>query len=215
MRLPIIDAVQRNFRQVSQEYKDFAQDKDSCRKCGEYNHYQQVIQSEGCVNSPTFMIIGEAPGADEIEQNRPFVGQAGQRLRQSLKQVVDTFNVSTTLISNTMSCRPLQNKLPKDKNIISNCCDLWLMKEISIVRPKILILLGNTPLEFVGKSFGITTNRGKWLPVASQLSLMGVKGVIATFHPSYVIRCERMKNTQVPKQFDDDFLFISQSYKTL
>jgi DNA polymerase len=208
--MKVEEAIQRNFPGVLEEYKQFALQKDKCRRCPIYGHYKQVIQSEGCTQRPAFMFIGEGPGKDEVEQNRPFIGLAGQRLRKELRKYSDTFRRDNTLISNVLACRPLNNKFPDEYHVVSVCVNTWVKKEIQLVRPKIIITLGNPALRYIRGDSGITLNRGKWkfLPQYKVWSL-------ATFHPSYVIRSERSSKQFVVDQFERDIKTISDTWATI
>jgi DNA polymerase len=200
--LPII--IENNLHSVSKEYGEFAQEKHDCRLCSVYDHYEQIVHSEGNAKDPTFMFIGEAPGADEAESARPFIGKAGQRLRASLKRHKSIFNRKTTLISNVMACRPLNNKFPKG-NEPSLCCDTWLKREIEIVTPDVIVLLGNQSLKYVAGKTGITKLRGQF-----EWSDEYNAAIFATFHPSYVIRCENGMDKEVGKQFEADIDMLAE-----
>ena len=214
-----------NFSDIISEYHQFAIDKDKCRKCSIYDEYKQVIQSEGNANNPIFMICGESPGQDEINKIKPFIGKAGQRLRRELRKYTKTFNKKTCLISNLLSCRPSNNKFPhkcatynlnNNKNreevdadeIVNFCADNWVKKEIAIVKPKILIFLGNQSLKYLANKNGITNHRGSWFFLDSYKAWG-----FATYHPSYVNRCEQMDAKHyVVEQFNDDIKKISQTW---
>lgn len=209
LSLPVVLAS--NFNGTNKAYAKFAASKDSCRQCLLFNTYQQVVQSEGNIEAPIFMIVGEAPGVDEVEQGRPFVGQAGQRLRQTLRKYIDVFNVTTTLISNILPCRPENNKFPQNPHLVTHCRDDWLVPEVEMVKPKILITLGGTPLRYLLGLDRITANRGQWLPVqVGNVQLWA----FPTYHPSYVIRCERSKQVDVVQSFEDDFAQIANEYQS-
>lgn len=199
MQLPILEVLNRNFPFTSDSYNKFALQKNDCKACSVYNHYSQVVQSEGNTSSPLVMIIGEAPGKDEVEQIRPFIGQAGKLLRDTLKKHHDVFNKETTLISNVIACRPLDNKFPISAEP-KLCCDNWLYKEIEMVKPQVIVCLGNTPLKYVMGETGITKFRGQWKHLRQFKSW-----AFATFHPSYVMRAIRSKNQEVIDQFEKDF----------
>jgi len=207
-----IDAViKRNFTDITPEYEAFARDKDACRKCSIYEHYKQVGQSEGNAKNPIFMIVGEALGADETAQVRPFIGRAGQRLRQELRKYPETFNRNTTLISNVLACRPQNNVFPqesgaytildgdrkgkrvKGREIVNFCATNWLRREIALVEPKIIITLGAKALDYVRGDNGIGSNRGSWKFVDKYRAW-----TMATYHPSYILRCQN----------DDDKFYI-------
>ena len=199
MQLPILEVLERNFSLCSSEYKQFALQKDGCKACSIYDHYKQIIQSEGNAKDPLIMIIGEAPGRDEVEQVRPFIGQAGQLLRETLKKHRDIFNKHTTFITNVIACRPLDNKFPTSTEP-QLCCDSWLFKEIAMLKPRVIVCLGNTPLKYVMQETGITKQRGKW----KQMDRYNARA-FATFHPSYVMRAQRSKDQSTVDTFEKDF----------
>lgn len=215
----------KNFPLLSDEYAAFCQEKDKCRKCDVYEHYEQVIQSEGNGRDPTFMFVGEAGGHDEACQIRPFVGRAGQRLRKELRKWPATFSKKTTMLSNILSCRPFQNGFPAggyveegEKEVSCDdlgryCMRLWLEREIQLLRPKVIVALGAIPLRYL---FGIKEekpriglHRGEWtfLP---QYQAMG----FATYHPSYVLRCTNdPKKSYGAKLFEQDIEKIATTWK--
>lgn len=211
MQLPILEILDRNFSARSSEYETFALEKDKCRKCGIFNCYQQVIQSEGNALDPIFMIIGESPGRDEVEQIRPFIGQAGQLLRDTLRKHGPLFSRKTTLISNVLACRPENNKFPDTNKEPMICTHSWLFKEIMIARPKIVICLGNHALWAIRRQKSITKNRGTWVHIDQSPAWFRCM-TFATFHPSYVIRCEKAKNLEVRQQFESDFDLLANEY---
>ncbi len=212
----IEEIIDRNFTKISDKYRKFVLEKDECRKCSIYNHYEQVIQSEGNAEDPTFMFVGECGGRDESEQVRPFIGAAGQRLRSELRKYPKTFNRNTVLISNVVSCRPLNNKFPKELHEPKRCFTLWLEREIRIVKPKVIIVLGNTSMRFIrawqdemGEN-GITATRGKWKFLNKYRAWS-----LPTFHPSYVIRSERSEKKYIGDQFNADIKMVATMWQTM
>jgi DNA polymerase len=203
-----LDVLQKHFYGNSSAYTSFAEKKDACKV---FSHYQKVVQSEGNVENPTFMFVGEAPGADEVEQGRPFVGMAGERLRKELRKFPDIFNKSTTLITNIIPCRPLKNQFPDNVEIVYGCMDRWLSPEIALTKPKVLVTLGNVPLKNLVGLEGITNNRGWWRTLNWKSHNMLC---FSTFHPSYVIRLERMKDAEKVKMFENDIAQIADQYKS-
>jgi DNA polymerase len=174
------------------------------------------------------MFIGEAPGDDEAQINRPFVGRAGQRLRKELKKHA-CFSPDTTLISNLLPCRPLNNQFPSGKaggfwinescsgqqrqvnaaDLITNCAARWIEKEIELVEPKILVTMGNPALQYVRGQKGITKHRGVWVFVP-EYGLWS----FAIYHPSYVIRSEGAGvGGDVPQHFTDDVAKIASEWE--
>lgn len=196
IELPIL--LEQNFTSITDDYERFAREKDGCRQCSVYGHYKQVVQSEGNAENPTVMIVGEAPGREEAEKGRPFIGKAGKRLRKSLYRHKDILNSKTTILSNTMACRPLNNKFPQTDEP-SLCKKTWLEREIEILKPDIMVLLGNQALNQVRGVTGITKHRGEWEYI-DQYDLT----TFATYHPSYVMRCENGMNKDVGTDFEKD-----------
>lgn len=201
----------RNFTRITDEYRSFALKKDKCQKCSIYKHYKQVGQSEGNAKDPTFMFIGEALGSDEVEQVRPFIGASGQVLRAEMRKYPKTFKKSNTIISNVLACRPLDNKFPAgDHSLeVSTCTTNWLFREIALLRPKIIITLGNPALKYVRGDWGITANRGKWKFMHNFRAWS-----FATYHPSYVMRSERSDKQFVVEQFQNDIKTVAKMWHT-
>jgi uracil-DNA glycosylase len=178
----------------------------SCNACKMRSLCTQVVPAEGQINSPKLLIVGEAPGADEDREGRPFVGMAGQLLREVLRET-KILNKGNTLISNVMKCRPPDNKFPKN-DCPSICVSLWLNKEIELAKPQRMLLLGAQPLKFVAGLTGVTLCRGKWYEVK------GVRTMI-TFHPSYVARQDRAGDLSTRRQFEDDIYQVALEVKGL
>jgi len=212
-----IDAIiERNFTSITPEYESFVRQKDQCRRCSIYECYNQVGQSEGCAKNPIFMVVGEALGADEVKAVRPFIGRAGQRLRQELRKYPETFNRNTTIVSNVLACRPQNNVFPTDsagpytilegdragkkvkaREIVNFCATSWLRREIEILQPKVIITLGAKALDYVRGDTGIGANRGSWKFIDKYRAWS-----MATYHPSYILRCQN----------DEDKFFVVEDF---
>jgi uracil-DNA glycosylase family 4 len=125
------------------------------------------------------MIIGEAPGKEEDRLGIPFVGAAGQLLDQLLgKAAIDR---DRAYITNVVKCRPPENRTPTPQEI--HACARHLQREIDAVRPRYILLLGNSALKAILGSTGITSHRGR-------ASHHGATIVLSTFHPASVFRVE-------------------------
>lgn len=125
------------------------------------------------------MIVGEAPGAREDDTGKPFVGKSGQLLQGVLEQY--GFDRRDVYITNAVSCRPPDNRTPTKGEI--KACKNWLDYQIAKVKPKFIMLLGNTPLMSVTGKAGVTTKRGRPFEQDGIIYL-------PTFHPSFVLRDE-------------------------
>lgn len=123
------------------------------------------------------MIIGEAPGKEEDEQGLPFVGKSGKLLKSMLLDA--GIDPDDCFITNAVSCRPPENRQPTKGEVKK--CKKWLDYQIAIVKPKFVLLLGNTPLLSITGKEGITRRRGRPFEQDGMIFL-------PTFHPSYILR---------------------------
>ena len=128
------------------------------------------------------MFIGEGPGADEDAQGVPFVGRAGQLLTRMIAAM--QFKRSEVYIANIVKCRPPGNRNPADDEMDS--CLPYLNRQIQLVSPKVIVLLGNVALKGLMKRGGISRLRGHWLDYKGIM-------VMPTFHPAYLLRYEAAK----------------------
>ncbi len=150
----------------------------ACVACALSQQRTHVVFGEGNPDAK-LMIVGEGPGEEEDLQGRPFVGRSGQLLDKILEAA--GIPRSSVYITNIVKCRPPQNRVP-DPLEAKTCTTLWLIKQIQIVRPQIIIPLGATALEFfAGEKLSITKVRGKFF------EWQGIK-VFPMFHPAYLLR---------------------------
>ena len=158
----------------------------TCTKCDLHKKRNNVVFGEGSFDAD-IMIIGEAPGRDEDIQGIPFVGRAGKKLRDMFTAAgIDEDDI---FITNVVKCRPPGNRNPKP--IEMKKCRPYLIKQIEMIKPKVLVLLGNIALSLVtGAPSGITKMRGK------SLEYLSCKA-IPTFHPAYVLRNPNSEKTVV------------------
>ncbi|MBC7221859.1 uracil-DNA glycosylase [Candidatus Bipolaricaulota bacterium] len=150
----------------------------SCRRCPLSESRTQVVFGEG--RAPTvLMLIGEAPGEVEDQTGRPFVGPAGQLLTKILESA--GINREEVYITNVVKCRPPGNRVPTKEEMAA--CWEWLAAQIGLVRPKIIVTLGNTPTHWLlGRSDGINELRGRFFPWKGGIEIFPM------FHPSYLLR---------------------------
>lgn len=148
-----------------------------CTRCRLSEKRTTIVFGEGNPASD-IMFIGEGPGEDEDRQGRPFVGRAGQVLRSLIRKM--GFAEGDVYIANVVKCRPPGNRNPEQDEV--DTCIPFLKKQIEIISPKVLVLLGNVALQHVMNSkLRITAARGKFM------EYNGIK-VMPTFHPSYLLR---------------------------
>ena len=155
----------------------------NCNKCCLAHTRNKVIFGEGNNHAP-IVIIGEAPGRDEDLQGRPFVGHSGKLLDKILAAC--GFNrTHHVYISNIIKCRPPVNRPPFPEEVES--CLPYLLQQIELINPRILILLGATALKsLIGPEMRITKIRGNWIDWNNYL-------VMPVYHPSALLRNPALK----------------------
>ncbi len=154
-----------------------------CDRCGLSKTRTHVVFGEGNPKAKIF-IIGEAPGRDEDWQGRPFVGKSGQLLDQILAACGFTRG-EHVFIGNIIKCRPPGNRVPLPEE--ASICMPYLLKQIELIDPQIMILLGATALNhLMGPQYRITRTRGQWLKWHNRL-------VMPVFHPAALLRNPALK----------------------
>lgn len=172
----------------------------SCHKCMLSQTRTKVVFGEGNPKGGV-LCIGEGPGHDEDIQGRPFVGCSGQLLDKILAACGFTRN-EHAFIANIVKCRPPGNRIPSPEE--KAACMPYLMKQIELIDPKIIILLGATALNgLVDPNMKITSVRGQWLSWNNRL-------VMPTYHPSALLRNSNLKHDAW-----DDFKKVVAKYREL
>jgi DNA polymerase len=132
----------------------------ACRRCGLAATRQQVVVGRGNPNA-RLLLVGEAPGAEEEACGQPFVGRSG-RLLEAMLAAAGLDSERDLYIANVIKCRPPGNRKPSRTEI--EACRPWLERQIALVRPQLVLLVGATALEaLLGIKGGITRLRGQWL----------------------------------------------------
>ena len=148
-----------------------------CTRCPLHQARTNIVHTEGNRRA-RLMFVGEAPGADEDAQARPFVGRAGQLLTKIIEAI--GFKREDVLIGNVNRCRPPGNRPPTSEE--ASMCKPFLLREIAAVQPEVIVVLGNTAMRnLLDIKQGITRVRGQFQ------DYQGVK-VMPTFHPAYLLR---------------------------
>jgi uracil-DNA glycosylase len=149
----------------------------TCVKCSLGHTRTNFVFGVGNPNA-TFMVVGEAPGADEDAQGEPFVGRAGQLLNKILEAI--NFRREDVYIANILKCRPPGNRKPLPEEVES--CLPYLRKQIELIRPTVILCLGLTAAEnLLGTRESLSRLRGK------VLSFEGIP-VMVTYHPAALLR---------------------------
>ncbi|MCS1408163.1 MAG: hypothetical protein M2R45_01333 [Verrucomicrobia subdivision 3 bacterium] len=174
----------------------------ACVKCPHLvRSRRSVVFGVGSIDA-VLMFVGEAPGVDEDAQGEPFVGKAGQLLTR----IIETMGLSreTVYIANVLKCRPdtpgrkFGNRKPTPQEMVT--CRPYLMEQIRMIQPKVIVALGATAVEgLMGlSSVGITKYRG-------QFREFGGIPMMPTYHPSYVLRNQ---SHRIKRQIWEDMLQV-------
>ena len=142
---------------------------------------KNIVFNDGNPKSQ-IMLVGEGPGEKEDIQGKPFVGEAGILLNKMLSAI--KIKREDVYITNVVNYRPPNNRKPEISEI--NRYSVFLREHISIIKPKILILMGSTAMEAIfGQKLKISKERGKWKEIIiNQKTYLS----IPTFHPAYLLR---------------------------
>ncbi len=162
---------------TTETFEEIWADIGNCTRCPLHQGRTNIVHTEGNRRA-RLMFVGEAPGADEDAQARPFVGRAGQLLTKIIEAI--GFKREEVLIGNVNRCRPPGNRPPTEDE--ATICKPFLLREIAAVQPEVIVVMGNTAMRnLLNTKQGITRLRGEFQ------DYRGVK-VMPTFHPAYLLR---------------------------
>jgi uracil-DNA glycosylase len=154
-----------------------------CTRCPlAYAGRHTIVFGEGDP-SARLMFVGEGPGADEDTSGRPFVGKAGQLLNNMIGAM--GLKREDVYIANIVKCRPPNNRVPEP--VEANTCSLFLVKQIDVVQPEVIVALGSTAATYLlGVKQSLAGLRGRW---------HGCRGakLAVTYHPAFLLRDPRQK----------------------
>ena len=161
--------------------KNLKQEINSIEDCKLKKNATRLVFADGNIQS-LIMIVGEGPGQKEDQLGKPFVGDAGNLLNKMLKAI--NIEREKIYITNVVNYRPPNNRKPEQSEIYRY--SEYLKKHISIIDPKILILMGSTAMEAIlGSNKRISKERGLWKEVIIKQNSYKT---IVTFHPAYLLR---------------------------
>ncbi|MGD8616493.1 MAG: uracil-DNA glycosylase, partial [Gammaproteobacteria bacterium] len=151
---------------------------ERCRKCRLHAQRRHAVPGEGPPDAP-LMLVGEAPGEQEDREGKPFCGRSGAFLDRLLQSIgVDRQDV---YITSSVKCRPPGNRKPRADEL-ERCREAWLEKQLAVVRPRLLVLLGSTALrQVLGETGAMGDVRGKVL-------YRNGGAVLPTYHPAAGMR---------------------------
>jgi DNA polymerase len=173
-----------------------------CKKCPHLAAFRHtVVFGVGNPNAD-LMFVGEAPGADEDLRGEPFVGRAGELLTKIIQTM--GYERSEVYIANVLKCRPDMpvgasgNRQPTEQEM-ANCLP-YLRQQIELIQPKVIVALGGVAMRgLFGKNEPMKNLRGRW-------HSFGSVPVMATFHPSYLLRNQAL--TEKRKVWEDMLLVL-------
>jgi DNA polymerase len=177
----VVDTIERLTREAS-----------CCVSCALAATRTQVVVGEGAVPCD-LMIIGEGPGAREDELGRPFVGRSGALLDRLIHEELGRAR-DQTYIANVVKCRPPNNRDPLPDEM--DACAPWLERQLALVAPRVILLLGRTAVGRVLRvKESLTSLRGTVHPLA------GSAVAIPTYHPAYALRGGAARLTEMRVDF--------------
>ncbi len=169
--------LKKSLPETNETLEDIRADIGNCIRCPLHEGRTKIVHSEGN-QTADLMFVGEAPGADEDAQGRPFVGRSGQLLTKIIESI--GIKREDVFIGNINRCRPPANRAPTLPE--AHTCRPFLIREIAVVKPKVIVVMGNTAMKnLLDTKEGITKLRGEFQ------DYFGVK-VMPTFHPAYLLR---------------------------
>ena len=169
-----------------QQLNDLKLQINSINDCNLKDNSKKIVLGDGNINSP-IMLVGEAPGIEEDNAGLTFLGEVGDLLKKMLKAInIIKENIYTTY---TVNFRPPEDRKPTTTEI--KRYSQFLQTHISIIKPKIIILMGSSAMEsLTGLNSKISLERGKWKEVIVKNTSYNV---IITFNPSYLLRAPENK----------------------
>jgi DNA polymerase len=171
------------------ELEKIAEEVRQCRKCDLGSSRTNAVPGEGNPDA-RIMFVGEAPGADEDAQGRPFVGRAGQLLDKIINAC--GLKRSDVFIGNILKCRPPENRDPRAEEIIS--CLPYLQRQIEIIDPEIIVALGaHAAKTLLNSTKSIGQLRGQFHEYYTGIGRPPVK-LMATYHTAYLLRNYSQEN---------------------
>ena len=169
-----------------------------CPLCKLSRSRRNAVPGDGQLSSK-IMFIGEAPGKNEDEQGKPFVGAAGMILNQALEKA--GIKRAEVFITNVVKCRPPGNRVPENDE--RSICRQYLDRQISLIAPKIICILGSTAYSSILGGKSIIKNRGKIMERNGQKYFL-------TIHPAAAIYNKNLRSV-----LNNDLFILSKEIKKM
>jgi DNA polymerase len=181
---PISIPVVETESEESEIWTDLRQRVAECQQCELHRGRKQTVFGVGDHNAD-WLIIGEAPGAEEDKQGEPFVGRAGKLLNSML--LACGLQREQVFIANILKCRPPSNRDPKPEEVAA--CSSYLRQQIDLIQPKIILAVGRIAAQNLLQT---ETPIGKMRGQKYEYADTGIP-VVVTYHPAYLLRSPREK----------------------
>ena len=165
-----------------------------CSLCNLSKSRKNIVFGEGNPQAE-IMFVGEAPGELEDDSGRVFIGRSGEMLDRIIQNVLN-LRREDVYIANIVKCRPPANRTPIEEEV--QRCKPFLIKQIEIVRPKIIIALGTTSYSYLTGDMD-----GEISKVRGEMINFGSAKLMPTFHPSFLLR-----NPSAKKEVMSDMLKV-------
>ena len=164
------------------DWDELQQGVADCRQCVLCEQRQQAVLGVGDRHAD-WLFIGEGPGAEEDAQGEPFVGQAG-KLLDAMLAAIDLKRGADVYIANAVKCRPPGNRTPEPAEMAA--CRPWLARQIELIAPKLIVLLGRAAVHSVlGEEGSLASLRGRRHEYRANGRVIPV---LVTYHPAYLLR---------------------------
>jgi uracil-DNA glycosylase family 4 len=175
---PSTPSVAREARIAKMDWTELKAAVSGCTACALHKSRTQTVFGVGDENAD-WLLVGEAPGAEEDQKGEPFVGQAG-RLLDAMLAAIDLARGTNVYIANVLKCRPPANRNPDPSEVAQ--CSPHLQRQIELIKPRLILAMGRFAVQtLLGTEASIASLRGK---------LHAYHGVplIVTYHPAYLLR---------------------------
>lgn len=167
---------------VYESMEDIRTAVENCQACSLHAERTNVVFGDGDEKA-RLVFVGEAPGADEDRQGKPFVGRAGRKLTQIIEAI--GLSRSDVYITNVLKCRPPGNRNPLSGEV--KVCEPYLIAQLQLIKPKVICTLGTFATQtLLHSDRSISSLRGRFY------TYQGIK-LMPTYHPAYILRNPKFK----------------------
>ena len=187
--------------------EDIRNEIGDCKRCKLWHTRKNIVFGSGNPKAE-LVFVGEGPGEDEDIQGLPFVGRAGQKLTEIIEKGMG-LKRKDVYICNIVKCRPPENREPEPDEVAA--CKPFLEKQITVIKPKVIVTLGRpaTATLLNSKKITISRIRGVWHEYSIST---GIIKLMPTYHPAYLLR---NYTPEVRRQVYEDVKKVMEEFKKL